>query len=763
MNRFLARTLTILLVGLTVGLSADFAGAQSKEEIKFRQSLAKKLNGFAKRALKKGFPRQAKLVFLMVVSDYDPDSAVAHKALGRKKAGTAWQPVPGFKFPRNDKPDASAAKALRSDYKKLSKDLVRAHKDQARKYKKGGRTDMAQYHYRAILRFAPNDEDAKESLELVDVADGLSGTSMEYELYKRGVKIDEIIKKEAQRDYPVERLPDSDKHPILEKAQVDYISVKSEHFIIRGDFDEAVLKEAAVWSERCYRVIKVAYEGYEQLFLADTSKWRVTQYSFFKSTDTHDQIIKAHKALFSNPAEFKFILERHVGVALGGLQISPANGKQGVLDGSVRSVAHSFSVFSAAAMQEGIGHTFVGLLLRNNRRFLVDLKKQIGTQTEEEEIDEFNTDMDLWDNLAIELAWKKANVPAVQLPLINADKFDDPSRIKSWSFCHYLMLRDPTLLRRLDQCGKYKNVIDIEKNFTKNAGVSLEQLDKEWKDFFTGATPVMRSIRDKKDPMTAVSKDVKKWLKAINDIRKKTFRAAPVNWSASFSGRCRDHAHYLQQNKLSGPDEEQRQNPELPGSTHPGNMFAQMSMVHTKASNTKKVIAEWLTYPGYRDVFFVNTLKTIGLYAENGVVVLNVVQGLVRPRNARFFMYPQSGMTRIPNQVKVADLGPEMKVMLAKRGKSDLKVIGMPISGHFGNSLFMPNRDSIRCKVMVNDRDRVEGFVHFADDGSHRRTAAPGMMVFYPFKPIRKGAKVSVEWTFQNGPRLEKFKSTYHH
>lgn len=752
----------ILSLSLLLLFSTALA-AQANEEAAFRVAQAKKLNGFATRALKKGFPRQAKLVFLMVLSDYDPDSEVAHEALGHAKSGTVWVPTPGFKFPRNDKPDASAARSLRSEYKKLSEQMVRAHKGQAKKYEKAGRADMAQYHYRAILRFAPDDGDAKEKLELVKVKDGLSGTSMEMELYKRGVKVADAVKVEGAKDYEVKRLPDSDKNAILEAASVPYISVKSEHFIIRGDFDEAVLKEAGVWAERAYRVIKTAYEGHERMFLSDTEKWQFTQFSFFKSKDTYVQILNANRDKFSSDKQFKFTVEQTGGTGLGNLRISTAGSKPRVLDGAVRAVARSYSALGSDALQEGIGHTFVGMMLRNNRSFLVDLQKQIGTQTEEEEIDEFNPDMDLWDNLAIEQAWNKTSVPAVRLPLVSAAKFDDNARIKSWSFCHYLMLRNPTLLRFLDQCSQYRNVIEIEKNFTKNAGVSLAQLDKEWKDFFTGATPVMRAIADRKDPLDAVSKGVKKWLKAINAIRKKDFSAAPVNWSASFSTRCASHASYLRENKLSGPAEEQRENPQLPGATHEGNMFAQMAMVHTKANNPKKVIEEWMQYPGYRDVFFVNTLKTIGIYADKGIVCLNVVQGLVKPRRRAFYMYPKHGMTRIANQVKVADLGPEMKQVLARKGKGELKVIGFPISAHFGNSLFMPKRQSVRCRVVANDKDEVEGFIHMADDGSHRRIAAPGMMVFYPLTPIRKGSKVKVEWTFENGGRLENFSSTYYH
>ena len=90
--------------------------------------------------------------------------------------------------------------------------------------------------------------------------------------------------------------------------------------------------------------------------------------------------------------------------------------------------------------------------------------------------------------------------------------------------------------------------------------------------------------------MAAVSKDVKKWLDAINKIRTKDFRSAPVTWSASFSTRCKQHADFLMANGLTGPEHEQRQDPQLPGSTHKGNMFAHMAMVSTNARNPKKLI-----------------------------------------------------------------------------------------------------------------------------------------------------------------------------
>ena len=40
------------------------------------------LSAYGKKCLKKGFPNQAKLIFLMVIKDYDKDDAIARKLSG---------------------------------------------------------------------------------------------------------------------------------------------------------------------------------------------------------------------------------------------------------------------------------------------------------------------------------------------------------------------------------------------------------------------------------------------------------------------------------------------------------------------------------------------------------------------------------------------------------------------------------------------------------------------------------------------------------
>ena len=124
--------------------------AQSVEEIRFRKGQAKKLADLGSKALKKGFPNKAKIIFTMALNLYDSENTVARKALGQKKSGTAWLKDPNFKFPKVDKPSPTAASALLRDTSKTFKQLIDGHTRMAKSYLKAGQTPRAQNHYRIL-------------------------------------------------------------------------------------------------------------------------------------------------------------------------------------------------------------------------------------------------------------------------------------------------------------------------------------------------------------------------------------------------------------------------------------------------------------------------------------------------------------------------------------------------------------------------------------------------------------------------------------
>lgn len=751
----MVRTILGLLVALMV--FAGFAGsarAQSAEEVKFREKQAEVLHKYAASAMKSGFPLVARRVWLMLLSEYAPDHAEARGALGFRRSGSAWARDPEFLFPNSDNPDPKTAKKLRDDWTSLAEKVAEAHLKMAADYEQSGRVDMARWHFEKVIYFTPENATAKTALDYKPVA-GLSGTDVEQTLYDRSKKLEKVISEESEKDYPVEERPATDTHPLLDKAKVPYATVKSEHFTIRGDFELDLLKEAAVNAERALRVMAVAYEGTEG-FKSDPKRWS-TDWAYFKDKETYIQILKANAELLP-PDELKFRIEQTGGSGLSdgkvAVDLSVAGNEQGILDGAVRSVAQRYAAFASPALTEGIGHAFVGLFFNNNRRFIVDRKEMMRSSSGEEDYEKYSPNMDTWKDLALESAWKiTEGTSAARLPLITADKFPDDARIKSWSFCDYLLRRDPDLLRSLDQWKIAGTPVEVEKQFTAaNNGLSIAALEKEWKDFWTEASPVLKAIRDNAEPLTAVSPDAKKWLEAFNKARKE-LNATPVTWSANYSSRCRDHVEYLKANEAErGAIGEQSQKLELTHGSHLGNLFAQMALVSTNAAKAKDVFDGWMHWPGYRDALLNERLITIGLYAEDTYLVLDAIRGVGRPPEGKggYRAWPNAPKGSVPTSANVADLGPEVQEFLANNGHGDKKVVGYPLTlHHFGTGGVPGTKSSYRCQVSINNVP-VPGLVHIADGGSNRRSSAPGLVVFYPLEPLKPGREVEAVWTFEN-------------
>jgi len=736
------------------------------DESRFNEQQADRLNKFAKRAFGKGFPRQAKLIWLQTIKLYDLDDAVAHKALGHVKLGTSWSPDPDFSYPTADTGSGSDGASLFKSYEKLKKDLASAHRTQAQKWSRAERTDKSRYHYQMVLRWVKSDEKAQAALEHREIG-GLTGTSLEQTLYERSKMIEQAVVEQSRIDYGVEKMAASTQ-PYLERAQVKYITVKSEHFTLRGDPEEEEnLLKALVWAERALQVAQVAFP--KESFPQNPGQWQ-TDWAFFVSKDTYKQILTANGDRLPN---LQWQLEHTSTSGIAGpegvLTVGATGSVKVLFDAVVRNVARAYAGFGTDGFREGIGHTFVGMIFNNNRLFSVDLMKQQGTTASEEDRQYNSPDFDVWKDLNLELAWRSTgSVPAMELPFCDAAKFTNQQRIKAWSFCDYLMRRDPALLRDMDRLGlemrreNRTSPMELTQRFGKTHDVTVAQLDKEWEDFWTGASPVLKAIQNDTPPLAAVSKGVEKWLAAYNAARK-TRNAVPVAWSANLSTRCHDHAVYLKANKKQrGPVAEHSQDPAM-GGTHLGSMFAQMAVVVTSAkiSKAKDMFQGWLDIPGYRDGLVNNYIRTAGLYSMGDILVMNLVSDLGPPQSKSrqgYHCYPRNTDTRIPREVAVELLGPELRQLLEKHGHGKLKKVGYPLTLHFGVSV-PGNRSSYRCAVTTSRGDAVEGLI-LLDGGTIRRTSAPGMVTFFPLEPLARG-EITATWTWEQGSEVRRLKASF--
>ncbi|GAB4141063.1 MAG: hypothetical protein Fur0037_07740 [Planctomycetota bacterium] len=733
----------ILCSILSALLLAGAATAQDGDD-DFNRRQAQKLAQFAKRTFDKGFPRQAKVIWLQVLKLYDPDHEQAHRALGHVKVGDSWNPDPDFEYPTGDTGSGADGAALFKAYEQLKKELASAHRLQAKKWARAGRTDRANLHWKMVLRWNEDDKEAQDALNHREIGT-MTGTLLEQTLYERSKAIEKAIEDQTRTDYVVERVSDLP-CPVLDRAQVPYITVRSQHFTLHGDQEEeAHLLEALKWAERTLEVAKVAFP-----WKIEIERWPA-DWAFFVAKDTYKQILQANAGEIPDLA---WRLENTSTCGIGRTVVGATGSERVLYDAAVRNVAQGCAGFSLDGFREGIGHTFVGMMFNNNRLFSVDLKKQQGTTASEEDREYTSPDFDIWKTLNLELAWKNTGgVAANELPFCTAATFTNEQRIKAWSFCDYVLRRDPTLLREMDALGqqmrraKATRPLEFEAKFDETHDVKISELDKEWEDFWTGATGVLRAIQNNTPPLAAVSKGVEKWLSAFNEARKE-LGSNPVTWSSNLSTRCRDHAEYLKQNKDErGPEREHRQAIEL-GGTHLGSMFAEMALVETRArlSNAKKMFQAWLDIPGYRDALVHNYLLTIGLYTDGDILVLNATSGLGEPRsNPGYSSYPKKGQRGVPTQVAVDDLGPELRKLLEENGKGDLKVVGYPLTLHFGMSV-QGNRKSYRCRLTARGKE-IPTLI-LLDGGKIRRTSAPGMVTAYPLEPLPHG-DITAVWTWE--------------
>jgi len=721
------------------------------EEAKFNERQAKALNSYAKKAFDKGFPRIAKVVWLKTIKLYDPDNQDAWTSLGYVKNGSSWVLDTKRPYPQKDTGKGSDGKPLQGQYRALEKKLASQHKAMAKKYAKADRQDRAAHHWKMVLRWVKEDNEASAALAHKEIG-GLSGTDLERTLYDRSKMIEKAIEEQSQVDYETNVVTDIKCEP-LDQAQVPYITVTSEHFVLHGDADDEVnLREALEWAERTLRICKVAFP-----WGAPDGAWP-SQWAFFPAKETYQQVLKANQV-----PNLEWRLEHTSTCGIGNTVVAATSGKQVLLDAAVRNVARPCSGLSSDGYSEGIGHTFVGMIFNNNRLFSVDLKKQQGTTASEEDREFQSPDFDVWKNLSLEMAWKSTGgVPANELPFADASNFTNEQRIKAWSFCDYMLRRDPQMLRTMDAIAlemksqRMKQPMEFEKRFRdEHSEVSISQLDKEWEDFWTEASPVLKAIRNNTPPVSAISKGVDKWLAALNKGRKKQGRT-PVTWSAMLSTRCKSHADYLKNNKdQRGPAAEHTQKVDLGGS-YTDSLFAQMAVVETKgkASKADKLIERWIYKPGYRDLLINHRLLTVGMYLEGDIMVLNATSGLGDPKDpqAGFDCFPPRDIrqTIYDREVPIAELGPEAAELLKQNGREGKKTIGFPLTVHFGSSGGIAMRGTLKCQVTDKDGKAVEGVLAF-DDGEVRTTTAPGMATFWPLDPLPKGP-IRFIWTWsRNG------------
>ncbi len=707
---------------------------------------AKELAAYATLSFKNGFPMRARQVWQEVLGEYATDDEASRKALGFYKNGSVWQRDAKFEYPEQDQPNAAVARMLEQKWEALAHKLGEGHRALAAQLATAGKEARSQYHATRALRFLPKDSKVMAQSGLKQF-EGITGDDIDLAILRRSRLMDRAITRLTEQQFPANVVPE--KHKVLDQGGMAYGAVKTENFTIYGDWEPEVLQQAAAWAERALAFCKEAFEGYEGF---PPRGQPLAKMAFFKQRATWVELVKQNADSVGRD-RLEFITQNCGATQIGDVHTAGVENVEVVYDLAVRRVVQGFSGLHTDGLQEGIGHAVVGMFFGRNLEFLVGQEKHEGTVSGNRQAQKLLLpDMETWRELAVELAWSKGGTSAARLPLLKAAQFPTDGRIKAWSFCDYLLRRDPLMLRHLDRTAhKARTENEVLGLFQEYAAQPLQHVEDRWRRFWTEDSALKRAILDKSTPLEATSKEAPLWLEQFNRVRQ-LYERKPVGWSAQLSVDCKEHVDYLRANKdQRGADKEHTQIAGKPGFSNSGRTFAQQALVWTRDKDPKKAVDSWVLLPGYRDALLNTNIDTVGIYAESGLMVLDAMRGRDSKDKVTSAVYPVANVTGgrmrdgVPAAVDVELLGPEVQQLLNQNQRGKQKQVGFPLTLHF----FSGSGKNVTCKV-TSQGAAVPGFL-VETKGTIRRTSAPGLWVFYPAEPLKRGVDIKAEWTWNGG------------
>ena len=729
---------------LTICLLLSAVSAQNKDEVKFLKSQASDLNKYAQAAFDQGYPTEARRIWQEILRTYDADHLPSRLALGFKRANDIWMVNASHVFPGADNPDRRALQKVEVLWKKTARKIAKGHQKFAEKFQAAGRTDRASWHFSRALRFLPDDAGLRAKSGLKTFY-GLVGTELESQLYENSPAMQDLVTAELKKSYKVTDLASSKQNPFLTKANIPHAGYQTEHYTIWSNWEPAFIHDVAQNVERSRSFCARFFTGKPGFRPADL---QIKTLILIKGEDLYKEILRANKEQF-RPEVLDFLLEYTgmctIGRGADKAQLSGDASDRTVLDLSIRYPVDEWAGMRCDALNEGVGHAVVAMFLGRIEVFTLDLESAAHTVTSNRRREVLTPDIESWEDLAIESAFEVRGTPLAKLPLVSAANFSADARVRAWSFSDYLLRRDPRLLLELDGTRDGKGPLDVRDKFRQTAGISLELLEKEWRDFWTGATPVLRALRGRRPPVDASSKDASKWVDAFNKARRKYQPRrgkgpVPVTWNVAWSLLCKQHGKYLASNpKERGALAEQTQREGLKAASKKGEYFAQMALVSTQSSPTK-AFASWVHLPGYRDALLHPHLTQVGVYSEAGITVIDALRGITPRSRTTMQPYPFNQASGVPASVALAELGPSVAALM-KRDDLDGDV-GYPISLHTWQSGSAANA---RCEVRAKGA-LIEGVVQTTGAGFNRRNSAPGLRVFYPLHPLPRKTQIEVHW-----------------
>lgn len=688
-----------------------------------------------------------------VLMEYDPDHATARERCGYVRVAGIWRRDDAkIVFEKDAKGDAKVVKKVEAELVAAMKELATGHQKVADAATAAGDVTLATRHWQRLLRFRPGDAKALLALQRHDF-DGWSGSPSDLQMLQRARAIRLAVDYLRRHQFPVATV--ADKCPILGKAGVAHIAVRSEHFTVHGNLPEAQL---VLFAQSCERSLSLCRTLFGTAGGAVFAPVQVRDVLLAGDRPTYQRVLDACADQFD--ASRLAFLKNDVSLAFldrGGKRVRLdliADGEEVLVDQAVRGVIQDATMFEHG-LWEGVGHAACGFFFDQTLTFLVE--QQQGHTVTEWKPKPLMPDMETWRQIAAESAWARSDTPTGQLVLIHASKFDSEQRVKAWAIADFLFRTRPELLYELNasRTDKIRTPPEVEAEFLRRTRVELPKVDADWRTFWARGQDLRAAMvaepAGSKDEVAAA----RALCDAINDARVAA-RRGPIGFHVSHHD---DAAAVHRYHALKARAEaELKKNPKAKVTLPEVPAAIGVSVLAHGGTDVAAAVAGWLLQPGARDRLLHPGRQLLGCSPGKQALVVEFAIPQQPTTRGAPLTWPAHGQSAIAPEARIADLGPALAAHFAGKGRPNADAVGMPLSLHFHRELSADDLRQVGCQVFAGGVELAGELVCVQGDGALAEAAA-GCFVFVPERPLPAGAELTVAWSVPNGvlPKGEAF------
>ena len=463
-----------ILLAAALALTGLGRTQSDPRRVELDAKLAKQLVSFARSASSQKAHTLAREVATLVIEHYDADSSGARRVLGQRKVRGDWQ--------RDGKPlpdDAVKPKRLQSverKWKQLQQRAGQLHKDLATALIEAGAPEAARTRELELaLRHLPNDAEVHRALGHSEVH-GYWGDAEDVAFVERMRALVDKAVALRTRAVPTEQVPEQEMPVELRNMGIPMFGAKSARYTYWSSESVEAAAKMCVWSERAHELLAHLLGPKADAVRSASWSWHLV----LRDEAQRDLLLQLSP---STRGPFTFEQARlfaGIGFRCEAGGRASATWHEPTLD-SDHAVANvtkrHFLDLRNEGLGEGLNHVMTWILCGSVHTYFADLPKTVAGDAV------MPRDPDKW----IERLWDEIDqgedMPLVVVPRERADNFRDSTRLKAWSFMHWMLARYPDKwLPLIDGCGIPKITPEgVEAVFLEVLGRPLEEIEREWR------------------------------------------------------------------------------------------------------------------------------------------------------------------------------------------------------------------------------------------------------------------------------------------